>query len=67
VNIAGTFYYVCAILDGFPPNWSGLCVPGDRVDAEFVLDRTVGVEPAMRFAVREGGRTIGAGIVTSVA
>jgi elongation factor Tu len=40
--------------------------PGGQVRVVFVLDRAVGVEPGMRFAIREGGRTVGAGIVTSV-
>src|SRR5690606_19377638 len=40
--------------------------PGGRVDAAFRLDRAVGVEPGMRFAIREGSRTVGAGVVTSV-
>jgi len=41
--------------------------PGSRVEAAFELDRAVGVEPGMRFAIREGGKTIGAGFVTEVA
>ncbi len=40
--------------------------PGTRVHVDFELGRAVGVEPGMRFAVREGGRTVGAGVVTSV-
>ncbi len=40
--------------------------PGERVAIGFVLDRPVGLGPGMRFAMREGGRTIGAGLVTSV-
>ncbi len=41
-------------------------MPGCRINATFELDRAVGVEPGMRFAIREGGRTVGAGIVTDV-
>jgi elongation factor Tu len=41
--------------------------PGDRARVRFTLDRAVGVEPGMRFAVREGGRTVGAGVVVDVA
>jgi elongation factor Tu len=40
--------------------------PGGQINAGFVLDSPVGVEPGMRFAIREGGRTVGAGIVTAV-
>jgi elongation factor Tu len=40
--------------------------PGDRARVGFELQRAIGVEPGMRFALREGGRTIGAGLVTAV-
>jgi elongation factor Tu len=40
--------------------------PGDRVRVTFRFIRPVGVEPGMRFALREGGRTIGAGLVTTI-
>jgi elongation factor Tu len=41
--------------------------PGDRARVRFVLKRAVAIEPGMRFALREGSRTIGAGVVTKVA
>jgi elongation factor Tu len=41
--------------------------PGDRARVEFELGRAVAVEVGMRFALREGGRTVGGGIVTAVA
>jgi len=44
-----------------------LVLPGDRATLDFELYKPVGVEVGMRFAVREGGRTIGAGVVTAVA
>ncbi len=40
--------------------------PGDRVTIDFELLKPIGVEPGMRFAVREGGRTVGAGLVVTV-
>jgi elongation factor Tu len=40
--------------------------PGARAEVGFALDRPVALEPGVRFALREGGRTIGAGIVTSI-
>ena len=43
-----------------------LALPGSHITMEFDLLKPVGVEPGMRFAVREGSRTIGAGVVTSV-
>ncbi len=40
--------------------------PGGRARVVFRLGRPTGLEPGMRFALREGGRTIGAGVVTLV-
>jgi elongation factor Tu len=45
---------------------AGLVKPGDRTTVGFTLQRPIGVEPGMRFALREGGKTIGAGVVTVV-
>ena len=44
----------------------GQVAPGERATVGFHLMFPVAVEPGMRFAMREGGRTIGAGIVTEV-
>ena len=44
----------------------GVVRPGDRATVGFDLQRPVAVEPGMRFAMREGRRTIGAGVVTAV-
>jgi elongation factor Tu len=41
-----------------------LVMPGDRATVEFELQKPVGVEVGMRFAIREGGKTVGAGVVT---
>jgi elongation factor Tu len=40
--------------------------PGERMRIRFALDREIGLEPGMRFALREGKRTVGAGVVTAV-
>mgnify|MGYP001628027527 FL=1 len=45
----------------------GVIAPGDRASVRFELDKAVAIEPGMRFAMREGGRTIGAGVVRAVA
>jgi elongation factor Tu len=45
----------------------GVVNPGDRAAVSFELDKPVGVEPGVRFALREGGKTVGAGLVTEVA
>lgn len=44
----------------------GQVVPGARVRIGFALSKPVGVELGMRFAMREGRRTVGAGVVTEV-
>jgi len=41
--------------------------PGDNSQVSFNLQKAVGIESGMRFAIREGGHTVGAGIVTEVA
>jgi elongation factor Tu len=44
----------------------GVVEPGARARIAFRLGRPTGIEPGMRFALREGGHTIGAGVVTVV-
>jgi elongation factor Tu len=43
-----------------------MLAPGDNAEVSLILDKPVGTEPGMRFAVREGGKTVGAGVVLSV-
>nr|ALO21133.1 translational elongation factor Tu [Carteria crucifera] len=43
-----------------------MAMPGDRVSMTVQLISPVAVEKGMRFAIREGGRTVGAGVVTSI-
>lgn len=45
---------------------TGALSPGDRASVRFRLGRPVAIEPGMRFAMREGGRTVGAGVVRAV-
>jgi elongation factor Tu len=44
----------------------GLVAPGDQAEIGFTLMKPVGIEPGLRFAMREGGKTVGAGLVTDV-
>jgi len=44
----------------------GAVQPGDRATIGFNLKKPVACEPGMRFAIREGSKTVGAGMVTSV-
>ncbi|RME22675.1 MAG: elongation factor Tu, partial [Deltaproteobacteria bacterium] len=41
-------------------------MPGDNVSIEVELITPVAMEKELRFAIREGGRTVGAGVVTEV-
>jgi elongation factor Tu len=43
-----------------------MAVPGDTVTVRVLLDSPVAIEERMRFAVREGGKTIGSGVVTKM-
>jgi len=40
--------------------------PGDQAEISFELTKPVGIEAGVRFAIREGGKTVGAGLVTDV-
>ena len=44
----------------------GIVSPGERATVAFQLDKAVACEPGMRFAIREGGKTVGAGFVIEV-
>lgn len=43
-----------------------MVMPGDQVDMEVTLITPIAIEEQLRFAIREGGRTVGAGVVTSI-
>ncbi|MFA5811835.1 MAG: elongation factor Tu, partial [bacterium] len=43
-----------------------MVMPGDNVTVEVELITPIAMEKELRFAVREGGRTVGAGVVTEV-
>jgi elongation factor Tu len=48
------------------PDGQEMCMPGDNVEMGIELITPIAVEDGMRFAIREGGRTVGAGAVTSI-
>jgi elongation factor Tu len=48
------------------PEGRELVMPGDNVELKVTLINPVAVEEGMRFAIREGGRTVGAGVVTKI-
>ncbi|MEM7202785.1 MAG: elongation factor Tu [Planctomycetota bacterium] len=43
-----------------------MCMPGDTVELEVELITPIAMDPNQRFAIREGGRTVGAGAVTEI-
>ncbi len=43
-----------------------MCMPGDNVTMEVELITPIAIEEGLRFAIREGGRTVGSGVVSSV-
>ena len=43
-----------------------MITPGDHAKVSLELHKPVGMEPGMRFAVREGSKTVGAGVILSV-
>jgi elongation factor Tu len=48
------------------PEGVEMVLPGDNVTAEGELIMPIAMDPGLRFAIREGGRTIGAGVVTEI-
>jgi elongation factor Tu len=48
------------------PEGTKMVMPGDNITMTISLITPVGLEEQMRFAIREGGRTVGAGIVTKI-
>ena len=43
-----------------------MCMPGDNIKMEVELITPVAMDEQLRFAIREGGRTVGAGVVTKI-
>ena len=48
------------------PEGVEMCMPGDNVEMDVELITPVAIEEGMRFAIREGGRTVGSGVVTAI-
>ena len=43
-----------------------MCMPGDNITMSVELGKAIAMEQGLRFAVREGGRTVGSGVVSKV-
>ena len=48
------------------PEGTEMCMPGDNVVMEISLITPIAIEEGLRFAIREGGRTVGSGVVTEI-
>ena len=48
------------------PEGTEMCMPGDNVQMEIELITPIAIEEGLRFAIREGGRTVGSGVVASI-
>ena len=48
------------------PEGVEMCMPGDNVDMNVELITPIAIEEGLRFAIREGGRTVGSGVVVSI-
>ncbi len=48
------------------PAGTEMCMPGDNVDMDVELITPIAIEEGLRFAIREGGRTVGSGVVTAI-
>ena len=48
------------------PEGTEMCMPGDNVEMSVELITTIAIEEGLRFAIREGGRTVGSGVVVKV-
>ena len=48
------------------PEGTEMCMPGDNIQMTITLITPIAIEEGLRFAIREGGRTVGAGVVASV-
>ncbi|HPH01394.1 MAG TPA: elongation factor Tu [Spirochaetota bacterium] len=48
------------------PAGTEMCMPGDHIEMDVELITTIAMEDGLRFAIREGGRTVGAGSVTKI-
>lgn len=48
------------------PDGTEMCMPGDNIEMEIELITPIAIEEGLRFAIREGGRTVGAGAVAKI-
>ena len=67
-NYRPQFYFRTTDVTGIIklPEGTEMCMPGDNVDMDVNLITPIAIEEGLRFAIREGGRTVGSGVVTKI-
>ena len=67
-NYRPQFYFRTTDVTGIVnlPEGTDMCKPGDNVEMNVELITPIAIEVGLRFAIREGGRTVGSGMVTAI-
>ena len=67
-NYRPQFYFRTTDVTGIIslPEGTEMCMPGDNVDMNVELITPIAIENGLRFAIREGGRTVGSGVVIAI-
>ncbi|MPN49190.1 Elongation factor Tu [bioreactor metagenome] len=67
-NYRPQFYFRTTDVTGVVnlPEGTEMCMPGDNVEMDVELITPIAIEEGLRFAIREGGRTVGSGVVTKI-
>ena len=67
-NYRPQFYFRTTDVTGIIslPEGTEMCMPGDNVDMNVELITPIAIEKGLRFAIREGGRTVGSGVVIDI-
>ena len=67
-NYRPQFYFRTTDVTGVVslPEGIEMCMPGDNVEMDVELINSIAIEAGLRFAIREGGRTVGSGVVTAI-
>jgi elongation factor Tu len=67
-NYRPQFYFRTTDVTGVVslPEGTEMCMPGDSVEMDVELITPIAIEEGLRFAIREGGRTVGSGVVSKI-
>ena len=67
-NYRPQFYFRTTDVTGIIslPEGVEMCMPGDNIDMNVELITPIAIENGLRFAIREGGRTVGSGVVIAI-